>query len=112
VLESDIEGQVGYVVKCPQDLRNFERLKYSPRTTTFDQYKQWHFAIYFDTRPLSKQDSLYSLITTGFICVVLCLASLGFSNDANRLVLRPVEKMINRVEIIRDDPLVAVKLAD
>jgi hypothetical protein len=112
VLESDIEGQVGYVVKCPQDLRNFERLKYSPRTTTFDQYKQWHFAIYFDTRPLSKQDSLYSLITTGFICVVLCLASLGFSNDANRLVLRPVEKMINRVEIIRDDPLVAVQMAD
>ena len=32
----------------------------------------------------------------------LCVASMYFSNDANNLVLKPVENMIKRVEAIRD----------
>merc|ERR1719356_842674 len=35
-----------------------------------------------------------------------------FSNDAKRLVINPVEKMIKRVEAIRDNPLIAIKMAD
>jgi len=52
------------------------------------------------------------LIITSFVCVILCAASLSFSNDANRLVLRPLEKMMDRVDIIRNDPLFAVQMAD
>jgi len=44
--------------------------------------------------------------------VVLCVASLFFSNDANRLVLQPVEKMVQRVEAIRARPLRAMEMAD
>jgi class 3 adenylate cyclase len=112
LLESDIDGEVGYLVKCPDDLRSAERTKYYPRGVTTDQHKRWHFAFYFDTRPISKRDAAYSLIVTGFICVVLCMASLGFAKDANRLVLQPVEQMINRVETIRADPLIAVQMSD
>lgn len=112
LLEREIDGEIGYAVKCPEDLRNFERTKYYPRTTSADQYKNWHFAFYFDTRPLQHSDATNSLLTTTFLCVVLCVASLCFSSDANRLVLRPVETMIKRVEIIREDPLVAVQMAD
>lgn len=112
LLEDDIDGEVGYEVKCPEDLRALEKAKYFPRTTTLDQYKKWHFAFYFDNRPMQHQEARYSLMTTGFVCVILCAASLSFSNDANRLVLRPLEKMMNRVDIIRNDPLVAVQMAD
>jgi class 3 adenylate cyclase len=104
--------EVQYAVKCPKDLRNFEKMKYYARRSSVDQYEDWHFAFYFDMRPFQRQEATYSLLITGFICIVLCAASLSFSALANRLVLRPVEKMIKRVEIIREDPLVAVHMAD
>eukprot|EP00747_Dinoflagellata_sp_TGD_P056142 gnl/TRDRNA2_/TRDRNA2_149934_c1_seq1.p1 gnl/TRDRNA2_/TRDRNA2_149934_c1~~gnl/TRDRNA2_/TRDRNA2_149934_c1_seq1.p1 ORF type:complete len:497 (+),score=86.92 gnl/TRDRNA2_/TRDRNA2_149934_c1_seq1:2-1492(+) len=55
---------------------------------------------------------MYGLAITGWVCLVLCVASMFFAADANRLVLHPVENMINKVEIIRDSPLSAVKMAD
>jgi len=112
VLEHEIDGLVGYAAKCPENLRLFERESYYPRVATEAEYNKWHFVFYFDTRPYSKSEAMYGLMLTGFICIVLCLASLYFSNDANRLVLRPVENMVNRVEIIRNDPLIAVQMAD
>jgi len=89
-----------------------ERFKYFPRLMNVSDYNQWHFAFYFDLRPYTQQEAMYGILTTAFVCLVLCVASLYFSNDANRLVLRPVETMVKRVELIREDPLVAVKMAD
>jgi len=59
-----------------------------------------------------KLDSLYSLGVTAFVCFVLCVASVYFASDADRLVLRPVEQMINKIEAIRENPLIAMKMAD
>ena len=71
-----------------------------------------HFAFYFDLRPYVRQESLFNLLTVLFVCVMLLLASIGFANDANRLVLYPVENMIAKVETIRANPLAAMKVAD
>mmetsp|Transcript_49035 Transcript_49035/g.85352 ORF Transcript_49035/g.85352 Transcript_49035/m.85352 type:complete len:1029 (+) Transcript_49035:103-3189(+) len=106
----DEDWSVDYPVPCPEHLRSFEKLKYYPRVHTSSA--DWHFAFYFDLRPYTRQEAGFSLMITTFICFVLCVASLYFSNDANRLVLRPVENMIKRVEIIRNDPLVAMQMAD
>eukprot|EP00428_Durinskia_dybowskii_P028233 CAMPEP_0170250202 /NCGR_PEP_ID=MMETSP0116_2-20130129/24914_1 /TAXON_ID=400756 /ORGANISM="Durinskia baltica, Strain CSIRO CS-38" /LENGTH=502 /DNA_ID=CAMNT_0010501131 /DNA_START=205 /DNA_END=1710 /DNA_ORIENTATION=- len=46
------------------------------------------------------------------ILVLLIGASLMFSSDANKLIVHPVERMIKRVESIRDNPLMAMKMAD
>eukprot|EP00913_Durusdinium_trenchii_P025339 g23789.t1 len=35
-----------------------------------------------------------------------------FSRDANRLIVNPVEQMIRRVKAIRDNPLIAMQMAD
>jgi len=59
-----------------------------------------------------RAESQNNMMLTGFICLVLCVASLQFSKDANVLVLRPVERMIEKVNLIRDNPLAAMKLAD
>mmetsp|Transcript_18173 Transcript_18173/g.42486 ORF Transcript_18173/g.42486 Transcript_18173/m.42486 type:complete len:993 (+) Transcript_18173:314-3292(+) len=112
ILRDEIKNKVAYKVPCPEDLRLVERFKYFPRLMTEGEYGDWHFAFYFDLRPFTSQEAMYGILTTLFVCVVLCVASLYFSNDANRLVLRPVEAMVKRVELIRDDPLVAVKMAD
>jgi len=99
-------------VECPGDLRPVERRKFKARLTTFDDMKKWHIAYYFDLRPFTRLDAGFNLIITGFICLVLCVAAMSFSNDANNLVLTPVENMIKRVEAIRENPLIAMKMAD
>ncbi|CAJ1454397.1 unnamed protein product [Effrenium voratum] len=105
--------QVDYAVPCPENLRRAERKKYTPRlNVATSQFEELHFAFYFDLRPFVKQESLFNLLTVLFVCVMLLLASIGFANDANRLVLYPVENMIAKVETIRANPLAAMKVAD
>uniref|UniRef100_A0A7S1LEV7 Guanylate cyclase domain-containing protein n=1 Tax=Alexandrium catenella TaxID=2925 RepID=A0A7S1LEV7_ALECA len=97
---------------CPQDVRNMERDIFTERMITQDQFRQWHFVFYFDQRPYVRHEAALNILTTVFVCMVLCVASLFFSSDANTLVLNPVEKMINKVEAIRDNPLRATQMAD
>eukprot|EP00427_Karlodinium_veneficum_P008349 CAMPEP_0169086980 /NCGR_PEP_ID=MMETSP1015-20121227/13993_1 /TAXON_ID=342587 /ORGANISM="Karlodinium micrum, Strain CCMP2283" /LENGTH=977 /DNA_ID=CAMNT_0009147191 /DNA_START=157 /DNA_END=3087 /DNA_ORIENTATION=- len=112
LLGQEIEDYNEYVVNCPNELRLVERAKWNPRVLNFDKYKQWHLAFYFDMRPFVKAEAGYNLLVTFFVCLVLCLASICFSKDANTLVLEPVEQMISKVESIRDHPLAAIKMAD
>lgn len=112
LLASEIDGTVNYAVPCPSDLRSVEKLKFFPRLLTSESYDAWHFTFYFDARQFTQSEAMYGIFITVFICIVLCIASLYFSNDANKLVLQPVEHMIGIVASIRDDPLVAMKMAD
>mmetsp|Transcript_28338 Transcript_28338/g.50177 ORF Transcript_28338/g.50177 Transcript_28338/m.50177 type:complete len:1006 (+) Transcript_28338:66-3083(+) len=112
LLSHEIPDKVNYVVECPDDLRIVERTKFSARIMTRDEAKVWHFGFYFDKRVFTRLEAKFSLIITVFVCFVLCLASLFFSNDADKLVLNPVEIMISRVEKIRDNPLMAMKMSD
>lgn len=102
----------GYQVHCPEDLRPTEYVRYWPQDMYESDSDVSHLVFFFDKRPFTKKDAAYNIGVTCFICVVLCTASLLFANDANRLILKPVEKMIARVEAIRDNPLVALKMAD
>lgn len=112
VISSAIRGVNRYAVQCPGDLRTEECLMFVPRVVTNSEYQDWHFAVIVDVRISSQTQAQFSLITTAFVCVVLCVASISFSSDANNLVLAPVEQMITKVEAIRDNPLAAMKLAD
>lgn len=44
---------------------------------------------------------------TIFVCIVLASASIVLTNDANRLVLAPIERMLEKVKLIAKDPLAA-----
>eukprot|EP00442_Polarella_glacialis_P058741 CAMPEP_0115062304 /NCGR_PEP_ID=MMETSP0227-20121206/8469_1 /TAXON_ID=89957 /ORGANISM="Polarella glacialis, Strain CCMP 1383" /LENGTH=807 /DNA_ID=CAMNT_0002447663 /DNA_START=134 /DNA_END=2554 /DNA_ORIENTATION=+ len=105
--------KVDYAVVCPEDLRNAERRKYTPRLNLNDaELEDWHFAFYFDVRPYTRAEAVFNLLITLFVCLSLCTASVMFTNDANTLVLYPVENMIAKVTIIRSNPLMAMKVAD
>jgi len=112
LIDQEIPSKVSYPVACPSDLRYLEVIKFFPRLISESEFKRCHFAFYFDMRPFTKQESIFGLVITAFVCVVLLIASLYFANDANTLVLRPVENMIKRVEAIRENPLIAMKMAD
>mmetsp|Transcript_26686 Transcript_26686/g.76902 ORF Transcript_26686/g.76902 Transcript_26686/m.76902 type:complete len:938 (-) Transcript_26686:50-2863(-) len=112
LLAKEIPDRVGVAIQCPAELRSTEYETFSARLITEDSFRELHFKFYFDLRPYTREEASFNIIKTAFICVVLCMASLLFTRDANQLVLQPVEQMITKVEAIRDDPLVAMKMAD
>eukprot|EP00929_Paragymnodinium_shiwhaense_P098030 TRINITY_DN5958_c0_g3_i1.p1 TRINITY_DN5958_c0_g3~~TRINITY_DN5958_c0_g3_i1.p1 ORF type:complete len:1079 (-),score=285.38 TRINITY_DN5958_c0_g3_i1:58-3294(-) len=112
VLSVDIPGYSSYRVRCPDQLRPQEFVKYAPSLLTDVEYGDLHFAAFFDTRPLRHSEATFNMLMTVFVCVVLCVASLFFASDANTLVLAPMEHMISKIEAIRDNPLSAMKMAD
>lgn len=101
-----------YPIRCPEQLRLTETLVFTPVTLNNDQYHDWHFEFYFDIRSFTFEESAVSLQTTVFVLALLLASSLIFTSDANRLIVHPVEKMITRVQAIRDNPLIALKMAD
>ena len=44
---------------------------------------------------------------TLFVCLVLSIGSYYFTNDANVLVLNPIERMLEIVKLIAKNPLAA-----
>lgn len=104
------DWEVNYAVRCPSDLRPAERKAYTARLNFDNQV--WTMMFFFDLRPYSASDAKFSLGTTLFVCACLCTASIMFTNDADRLVLYPVENMISKVETIKNNPLHAMKVAD
>ena len=51
--------------------------------------------------------SILSICRTLFVCIVLSIASIFFTNDANILVLGPIERMLEKVKLIARNPLAA-----
>lgn len=114
ITEFKISGKLETPFKCPErpQLRRNEWMRITPRMLTNAEYKAFHLVFYFDLRPYMKLESSYGLAVTMFVCIVLVVSSVLFANDANRLVLKPLEQMIAKIEAIRDNPLVAIKMAD
>ncbi len=66
-----------------------------------------NFIAFYSTQKISQMTSLLSIIRTLFICLVLSIASYFFTNDANTLVLNPIERMLEIVKLIAKNPLAA-----
>ena len=45
------------------------------------------------------------MLRTFFVCIVLALAAILFSKDANDLALMPIERMIQKVNRLAKNPL-------
>jgi hypothetical protein len=56
----------------------------------------------------SQLDSVLQICKTVFILLVLGVGALLFSADANRLVLIPVDRMVQRVKGMADNPRLKV----
>jgi len=101
-----------YAAPCYNDLRALERTVFYPGLMTSDQFEAYRLEFWFDDRPFVRESALFSILTTMFVCIVLCAAAMLFYNDVNQLVLYPVEEMISKVQAIRDNPLKAVTMAE
>merc|ERR1711871_581761 len=59
----------------------------------------------FDLWPEASSINLYQILLTIFVSVMLVMGSVIFTSDAQRLVLDPIERMMNMVEAVAKDPL-------
>lgn len=67
---------------------------------------------FYDNTKNTILDAALSIGRTIFICVVLTVAALLFTNDANTLVLAPIETMLEKVKRIGRNPLEAAQIEE
>jgi hypothetical protein len=79
----------------PDDLRNNEK----------HYAVDGDFASIFDLRSRTKLEAGLNIAKTIFVCIVLTMAAIIFTRDANRLVLIPIERMMDKVKRIAKNPL-------
>jgi len=103
-------------IPCPRkSYRLQETMWFVPfigNRTFFDDYMEGQFVFIYDIKQTIIWEALLSIFQTIFVVIVLAIGALFFSKDADKLVLQPIERMISKVRIIRNNPMEAVKLGE
>lgn len=99
-------------LNCPEELRYQERSVVFPTSVTPIENENAFWFFIFDRRVGSKMEAMLNTFQTLFICLLLGVGSMTFSNDANKLVLLPIERMIAKIEKIRRNPLAAMQIGE
>merc|ERR1719446_951867 len=66
----------------------------------------------FDRRATTQLEAGLSILQTIFICFAVGVGALTFSNDAEKLLLKPIDRMMKKLESIKDNPMQAMRLGD
>mmetsp|Transcript_9805 Transcript_9805/g.16515 ORF Transcript_9805/g.16515 Transcript_9805/m.16515 type:complete len:157 (+) Transcript_9805:863-1333(+) len=53
----------------------------------------------------SIQDAQLQFQTTIFTCIIMCIGSLMFSSDTDKIIILPITKMVGIIKQLADDPL-------
>lgn len=96
-------------ISCPSRLRFSERTLVTSHTSPGDKF---FFEIVVDTRGYASSEAILSIIRTLIICVIRGIGTFAFSQGAFTLILEPIERMIQMVETIRKNPLMASRIDD
>mmetsp|Transcript_96705 Transcript_96705/g.278286 ORF Transcript_96705/g.278286 Transcript_96705/m.278286 type:complete len:1057 (+) Transcript_96705:274-3444(+) len=93
-------------------LRCSEREFAAPLGLTTEEESDFSLLFTFDIRATTTLEAGLSILQTVFICFAVGLGALSFTKDANELLLNPIERMIAKMETIKDNPLEAMRLGD
>jgi hypothetical protein len=102
-------------ISCPSDLRSTD-ISFVASTISSTSPALVNDGVLIeavvDIRETNIADAYLSIYRTLVICVILGIGTYVFSNSAFALVLEPVERMINRIDRIRTNPLLATRMQD
>jgi len=70
------------------------------------------FIYTYDKRAWTRLEAYLSVGQTIFISIMVAVGAMVFSHDANVLLLNPIERMMAKMETIKDNPLEAMRLGD
>lgn len=99
-------------ISCPEELRLNERTVIIPYLGKARECDSAVFMFVYDRRSGSRMEAALNSAQTVFICLLLGIGAMTFSKDANKLVLRPIERMIEKLDRIRSNPLEAMRIGD
>mmetsp|Transcript_31950 Transcript_31950/g.56407 ORF Transcript_31950/g.56407 Transcript_31950/m.56407 type:complete len:1044 (-) Transcript_31950:87-3218(-) len=108
LVETDGDGPCS----LDEDLRCSEVMYFGPLDKTEEEEDQVNFVFAFSTRGFTTVEAGLNMLQTLFICCCVGIGAMTFSNDANQLLLKPIERMISKMESIKDNPLEAMRLGD
>jgi len=77
----------------------------SLRPNEFDQISEGDLTFYFYKRDENQDSALLGILLTTFVIILLGGGTMQFSSEVNRLVLIPIEKMVQLVREISENPL-------
>jgi len=90
--------------------RNNELVYYGhPANTVVGDY---YLSSTFDIKKTMTVDAYFNIARTIFVCVVLAGASLVMTNDITEMIISPLEKMLKKINNIKENPLNAMKLEE
>ena len=76
-------------------------------SASFNTSNNFQFFAIWSIKKESRIVAVLSISRTVFVCIVLTIASIFFTDDANKLVLDPISRMLEKVKLIARDPLAA-----
>jgi hypothetical protein len=88
-------------------------LKSLRRAVKIKEYDEFHSSsnLHYETictfnyNYFLQSQSMYSIFLTIFVAIMLVGGAIVFTNDAQKLVIEPIERMMNMVEAVAADPL-------
>jgi len=83
----------------PNEYRSLEKMTYTGLTKNDLQ-----FSITYSLKNEAQTNAAIGLARTAWVIVVLSIAAIHFGNATNRLVLYPLERMLEIVKKIAKDP--------
>lgn len=94
-------------------LRPQETMWYMPivkKRALYEEHMQGNFVFVFNLTAEVRWQSAMGIMQTVLVVFVLAIGALLFSRDVDQLVLLPIERMISKVNMIRHDPLYAIRM--
>lgn len=93
-------------------LRCSEVVFMAPQSNSEPEAKNFNILFAFNARSATTMEAGLNMLQTVFICMCVGIGAMTFSSDADKLLLKPIERMIAKMETIKDDPLQAMRLGD
>jgi hypothetical protein len=105
VVDPLVSGFAVYEKSRIDNLRDLTSFSISETLNDTSAGGYFHTEGLFDDRQLLVKSSQYSIYLTICVAFVLITAYIVLSNDVKRLVLKPIERMMNMVDVVAQDPL-------
>jgi len=59
----------------------------------------------FNITKQTQAEARQSFFTTIFTCIIMCIGSLMFSSDTEKIIIQPITKMVGIIKQLADNPL-------
>jgi class 3 adenylate cyclase len=105
--EHDVCGETNPKDNCPWRDSEIKTFQYTPKECgdVSSSCAGLSLEAKFLMRHFTEMEAKLSMGLTTFVVFLLGFGSMSFSNDTQKLVIAPIEKMVNIVKQLADDPL-------